>query len=466
VKKIFSLMLVLTLLVSVSSVGLAHWLEDDYDFGGEVVTIADFWTGGVFNEGRGAAHLAAIEEKYNAVIQFAWPGGDHNAFVQNIATFVMEGAPYVIFEGQNQWIYYAAAEGLLLPLTDVLDQGYYDSLPAGIGEVMPEHNSFFGEVYGFESGWMGGPDKFFQETQSVYWNKELFARENLPDLYELYESGQWTWENFKDIAVKATADTDGDGEIDQWGFTTRGTPTDPGTIEYFIYMNGGEPVRFEDGRLLFTMNEPAAIEALEFVRELVDLGVYLDYGIWGPWQDGNIAMNINIPSELYGTHENHFINQVNFEFGYVPLPKGPRAEDHIAVNRLTCFGVLPLTAKNPKGLIALYHDLYEFTSYQEPFTLGPVYNGRAMNARSANRVADMYWNDVIGVNAPDLGTIETLMWVSENVTAMGPFELYFAVDGYTDTISDIVNGVKPPETGIAEIQPMIQTFFDELFGYY
>jgi hypothetical protein len=78
----------------------------------------------------------------------------------------------------------------------------------------------------------------------------------------------------------------------------------------------------------------------------------------------------------------------------------------------------------------------------------------------------MYWNDVIGVNAPDLGTIETLMWVSENVTAMGPFELYFAVDGYTDTISDIVNGVKPPETGIAEIQPMIQTFFDELFRYY
>ena len=72
-KKIFSLMLVLTLLVSVSSVGLAHWLEDDYDFGGEVVTIADWWVGGVFNEGRGAAHLAAIEEKYNAVIQFVWP---------------------------------------------------------------------------------------------------------------------------------------------------------------------------------------------------------------------------------------------------------------------------------------------------------------------------------------------------------------------------------------------------------
>ena len=136
------------------------------------------------------------------------------------------------------------------------------------------------------------------------------------------------------------------------------------------------------------------------------------------------------------------------------------------MNRLTCFGVLPLTAKNPKGLIALYHDLYEFTGYQEPFVQGPVYNGSAMNARSAGRVEDMYWSEVIGVNAPDLETIDTIMWFNENVTAMGPFELYFAVDGYTQTIEDIVvNGVKPPETGIAEIAPMIQAFFDELFRY-
>ncbi len=174
-------------------------------------------------------------------------------------------------------------------------------------------------------------------------------------------------------------------------------------------------------------------------------------------------MNINIPGELHGTHENHFIHNVHFDFGYLPLPRGPEAEEHVAVNRLTQFGVLPLTAKNPKALIALYHDLYEFTKYQEPFSIGPVYNGHAMGARSFDRVDDMYWNDTIGLNAPDLETIETLMWMNENVTAMGPFELYFAVDGYTDVIQEIVNGDIPPETGIAEIQPMIQTFFDELF---
>jgi len=462
-KRVSSFVLVVSLLLITASFATAHWLDADYDFGGETVTIVEFWGGGVFNEGAGASHLEAIEEKYNCVIEFAWPGGDHNAFVETLATFVMEGAQNVVFEGQNQWIYYAAAEGLLLPLTDVLDEGYYAALPGGVGQVMPEHNNFFGEVYGFECGWMGGPDKFFQETQAVYWNKELFERENLPNPYELYENGEWNWENFKDIAIRATVDTDGDGEIDQWGFTARGGIGEPGTVEYFIYMNGAEPVRFEDGRLLFTMNEPAAMEALEYFAELNDLGVYLDYGIWGPWQEGNVAMNINIPSELYGTHENHFIHQVNFDFGYLPVPKGYSAEEHSAVNRLTCFGVLPLTAKNPKALIALYHDLYEFTSYQEPFAVGPVYNGRAMGARSFNRVEDMYWNDTIGLNAPDLETIETLMWMNDNVTAMGPFELYFAVDGYTDVIQEIIHGDIPPETGMAEIQPMIQAFFDELF---
>ncbi len=282
-KSVKSFVFVISLLLITASFATAHWLDADYDFGGEIVTIVEFWAGSAFSEGKGAAHLAAIEEKYNCVIEFGWPGGDHNGFVENLATHVMEGAENVVFEGQNQWIYYAVAEGLLLPLTDVLDQGYYDALPDSVGAVMPEHNVFFGDVYGFESGWGGGPEKFFGETQGVYWNKELFARENLPSPYELYEQGQWTWENFKDIAIKATVDTDGDGVIDQWGFTTRGSMQDPGTIEYFIYMNGGEPVRFEGDRLLFTMNEPAAIEALEFARELVGLGVYLDYGVWGPW---------------------------------------------------------------------------------------------------------------------------------------------------------------------------------------
>ena len=130
-RRVLSMVLMLTLVLTVSSISLAHWLEDEYDFGGETVTIVEFWAGSAFSSGRGQAHLEAIQEKYNCTIVFGWPGGDHNAFVQNVATAVMEGAPYTIFEGQNQWIYYAAAEGLLLPVGDILDQGYYDALPGG-----------------------------------------------------------------------------------------------------------------------------------------------------------------------------------------------------------------------------------------------------------------------------------------------------------------------------------------------
>ena len=162
------------------------------------------------------------------------------------------------------------------------------------------------------------------------------------------------------------------------------------------------------------MNEPAAIEALEFARELVDLGVYIDWGVWGPWQNGQVAMNINIPSELYGTHENHFINQVNFEFGYVPLPKGPRAEDHVPVNRLTCFGVLPLTAKNAKGLIALYHDLFEFTKSPRAIRIWPGLQRTSNERQNSRQNRRPLLEPDDRRDAPEnLETIETVRWMAE-----------------------------------------------------
>lgn len=63
---------------------------------------------------------------------------------------------------------------------------------------------------------MGGRDAGVQ--YGIFWNKTLFDRYGLPDLYELYENGEWIWEKFKEIALAGNQDTDGDGEYDVHGF--------------------------------------------------------------------------------------------------------------------------------------------------------------------------------------------------------------------------------------------------------
>ncbi|HEX9394111.1 MAG TPA: extracellular solute-binding protein, partial [Gemmatimonadales bacterium] len=46
----------------------------------------------------------------------------------------------------------------------------------------------------------------------VAYNKALFDRAGLP-----YPTDDWTWDDFSRIARLLTRDTDGDGQIDQWG---------------------------------------------------------------------------------------------------------------------------------------------------------------------------------------------------------------------------------------------------------
>ena len=45
----------------------------------------------------------------------------------------------------------------------------------------------------------------------------MFKEAGLPSLYDLIESGEWTWEKMREIAAALVADTDGDGQIDRYG---------------------------------------------------------------------------------------------------------------------------------------------------------------------------------------------------------------------------------------------------------
>ena len=48
----------------------------------------------------------------------------------------------------------------------------------------------------------------------MYYNKDMFDKYKLP-----YPDETWDWDKYLEVAKKLTLDTNGDGQIDQWGTT-------------------------------------------------------------------------------------------------------------------------------------------------------------------------------------------------------------------------------------------------------
>ena len=151
-------------------------------------------------------------------------------------------------------------------------------------------------------------------------NLDVINALGLPNPVDLYNSGQWTWDNALHIMREATRDTTGDGLVDQWGIA--GQPAD--IFNAFIAANDGPLV---DAELNYAFDHPNTVEALEFLETIFTEGLWEtdpnqppDGGDWGrnffAFHDGNSAL---FSAVLWGMNG----GDLPFEFAVVPFPTGP-----------------------------------------------------------------------------------------------------------------------------------------------
>jgi len=90
----------------------------------------------------------------------------------------------------------------------------------------------------------------------VAYNKDLLDRAAIP-----YPTDDWTWDDFLRVAKRLTRDTDGDGEIDQWG-----TAFDPRLAMWlpWIWSGGGDVLCADGRRASGCLDSRATIEALRW----------------------------------------------------------------------------------------------------------------------------------------------------------------------------------------------------------
>lgn len=172
----------------------------------------------------------------------------------------------------------------------------------------------------YQTGVVDGEPHFLTKDYSplvVYYNKDLFDQAGVP-----YPEDGWTWEEFRDTAMKLTLDTNNDGRIDQYGVVLPGKWIR--AIEPFVFSNGGDLMNEDGTEIEGYLNSPATVEAIQFYADLYlkdnvspsPTEVETTFQGVDLFQTGRVAMNWTGRWPLRDYQENP-----DLHFGIVGLPQ-------------------------------------------------------------------------------------------------------------------------------------------------
>lgn len=142
--------------------------------------------------------------------------------------------------------------GAFADLTDRLDSlAYRDALPEGMLQLGKREGRYYGIPYTVD-------------LSALIWNKDLFEEVGLDP-----EKPPVTWDEVIEYGKKLTADFDGDGDTDRYGFAMVGSSAGWQMFGFLpiIWSNGGRLLS-EDGTEVL-IDSPEAIEALDFWVSLI-----------------------------------------------------------------------------------------------------------------------------------------------------------------------------------------------------
>lgn len=185
------------------------------------------------------------------------------------------------------------------------------------GKHFLQYGRFGDKQYGFYQ-WMWEYMPEFAGT--MVFNTELVKRYGGVSPYELQNSGNWNWEGFENWLASMYGGCNADG------ISLFVTNTNTFDTQSFILSNGVDPIAENSpGSYYLAWDCPAAYAALEYLKNLRDLGYYSSNG--GGKDIICAEKAIICAAESYeGTHFNEastYICNVLEDYGYMPFPYGP-----------------------------------------------------------------------------------------------------------------------------------------------
>ncbi|WP_372630189.1 ABC transporter substrate-binding protein [Cohnella sp.] len=180
----------------------------------------------------------------------------------------------------------------------------------------------------------------------IYYNKTLFTNNGVKTPSEYYQEGSWNWNAFREVAMQMTADTDGDGKNDQFGFGwwDAGYPL-------YVGSNGKTLLNYgADGAISTNYDSENVKEAMQFAQDALLKDKFIDREKEGDYfisefKNGKLAMTAE-----YGL-SGFTVFKSDYEIDFVPVPTGPKGANDVGPGGLSGWAI-PTASKNPQGAAA------------------------------------------------------------------------------------------------------------------
>jgi multiple sugar transport system substrate-binding protein len=191
-----------------------------------------------------------FEERQDDVDVRLVEASDRDDLLARLATSFAGGSPPDLFLLNYRFYGQFAARDVLEPLQARLD----------VSEALDEDDFYEQALDAFRRD--GQLICMPQNISSlvVYYNRDLFRERGVPEPH-----AGWTWDEMVQKAVALTEDTDGDGNVDQYGLGV-----EPSIIRVapFVWSNGGDVVDDPERPTRFTLDTPEARAALDAFFDL------------------------------------------------------------------------------------------------------------------------------------------------------------------------------------------------------
>ncbi|MCA0754984.1 extracellular solute-binding protein [Paenibacillus sp. N4] len=321
------------------------------DLGGRVIRVAAWWdlkpAGESASDKARLDKIAEVEQKYNVKIEFL--NVPFEEYMNKFTTTVLAGEPFAdIVQMEYKSALPAILKGQLVPV-DEFAQSF--SNINNEANLITRYPAIAGHEYAFDNPTAIG--------LGMHYNRDLFKKLGLPDLQELYASGEWNWEKFIEIAKLATKDTDNDGKTDVYGYS--GWALD--AVKHFAAANGVKLADEEAGKE--GISDPRTIEAAEFVNRLyntekvvkVKTGDPMNWEESNTFKDGDVAMFTSAEWNL---------RDLTFDMGVVPIPNGPQGTKEMTyANTSASAKFIPKGVVDPKIVYQIYEETFDIPQIEE-----------------------------------------------------------------------------------------------------
>ncbi|WP_175639338.1 ABC transporter substrate-binding protein [Metabacillus schmidteae] len=201
-------------------------------------------------EGDVEKQIAEDFMKENPNIKIEFIGVPMNEIYTKLTTMATGGEVPDIFINSPEFYGKAHEMGIVEDLTPLLGEEYINGFyPATLDEAMIDGKLQYAPWFTIPTG--------------LLYRKDWFEEEGL--------NPPKTWDEFLTAAKTLTGDTNGDGEVDRWGFAMVGTNNGSGGSRFIPIMRtfGAEELTSENGEWTTGYDSKEAIDAFSFFSELV-----------------------------------------------------------------------------------------------------------------------------------------------------------------------------------------------------